>query len=90
VFIIQHIQVFCLGILIAAAVAIWAINEVEKTANWQHNGEYEDEGASDDKAAAIASIATSSIAIAFHVFMIILHIYLFSAKQKFFRLYMHS
>ena len=30
-FIIQHIQVFCLGILIAAAVAIWAINEVEKT-----------------------------------------------------------
>jgi len=80
-FITQHAQVFCLGVLIASVVALSAINEVEESAN-QRGGEYED--ASDYKAAATASIATSSIAIAFHVSMIILHcIYLFSTRQKF-------
>jgi len=72
-------------VLIASAVALSAINEVEEIAN-QRGGEYED--ASDYKAAATASIATSSIAIAFHVVMIILRcIYLFSTKEKFFKLY---
>jgi len=72
-------------VLIAAAIALSAISETEESAN-QRGSEYED--ASDYKAAAIASIATSSIAITFHVSMIILRcIYLFSAEEKFFRLY---
>ena len=84
-FIIQHTQAFCSGVLIAAVQTLSAINETEEIAN-QHGGEYED--ASDYRAAATASIATSSIAIAFHVFMIILRcIYLFSTEEKFFRSY---
>jgi len=87
-FIIQHTQVFCLGVLIAAAVALPAINDTEESTNQCDHGEFED--ASDYREAAKASFATSSIAIAYHVFMIILCcIYLFY-KNKSFLAYMHS
>jgi len=80
-FVIQHAQAFCLGVLIAAAVALLAINETEEIAN-RLGGDYED--ASNYRAAARASITTSSIAIAFHVLMIILRcIYLFPSEEKF-------
>jgi len=72
-------------VFLSAAVALSAINEVKEIAN-QCGGEYED--ASDYRAAAIASIATSCIAIVLHVVMIILRcVYLFSTKEKFFRSY---
>jgi len=83
-FIIQHTQAFCSGVLIAAVQTLSAINETEDSANQHSCGEYE--YANDYRAAAIAIISTSSIAIAYHVVIIIPRICLLSTKHKFFSL----
>ena len=69
-----------MGLLIAATAALLAINQCGAPGEFRNTSDY--------RTAAIASIATSSMAIAFHVFMIILHcIYRFSTEEKFFRSY---
>lgn len=80
-----NVQIFCIGVLISAAIALSAINQVEEIAD-ERGDEYED--ASDYRAAARGSIAVSSIAIIYHFLMIILRcIYLFSPEEKFLNLY---
>ena len=81
VHVLFDLQAFCIGILIPAAVAIPAINEVEDSLE-QRGSEYE--GVDGYRGVAIYLVCLSFLAMVFHIFMITVRIlYLTSVVKKF-------
>ena len=74
-----HLQVFCTGVLIAAAIALSAINEVDDIAN-ERSGEYED--ADSYRGAAGWLVFVGCAAIVFDVVMISIQILYFKCTVK--------
>ena len=82
-----NLQVFCIGVLIPAAVAISAVNSVEDSFEQLGNGS-EYENASSYRSAAIYLVWISSLAMVFHILMIIVRIlYMTSVMKKLFRIH---
>ena len=71
---------FCIGVLIAAIIALSAINEVDDILNERGGGEYED--ADSYRGAAGWLVFVGCAAIVFHVVMISIQIFYFKCTAK--------
>jgi len=88
-FVIQHTQVFCLGVFIAAIAAKSAINEVEEI-EFQRGGAPEYEDSNDYSSAALGSIITSSTAIALQIILIFTRCCYMYSTTKVKRFFLHE